>query len=214
MSERVSTYEGDKLKITYDRGLCIHASECGRASNDLFNVKNEPWCSPNSVPADVAVDVVERCPTGALTYERLDGGPVEATPDKNTVMVVPNGPLYVRGQLEVEGMNGQGIPTRVALCRCGASSNKPFCDNSHKTSGFKDAGPVGERGEPLEARDGLLQIKSAPNGPLLLSGNVAIHAASGREAWTGTKTALCRCGQSGNKPFCDGSHKAAGFAAE
>jgi CDGSH-type Zn-finger protein len=47
-----------------------------------------------------------------------------------------------------------------------------------------------------------------------VSGNLSLVAASGRVAWTGTKAALCRCGQSQNKPFCDGSHKAAGFVAD
>jgi CDGSH-type Zn-finger protein len=57
-------------------------------------------------------------------------------------------------------------------------------------------------------------VSPAPNGPLLLSGNFTIAAASGRRAWRGTKAALCRCGHSNNKPFCDGSHKRVGFQAE
>lgn len=55
---------------------------------------------------------------------------------------------------------------------------------------------------------------TAPNGPLLLSGNVTLVTAAGRVAWQGSKCALCRCGHSKNKPFCDGAHKAAGFVSE
>ncbi|MGD9410185.1 MAG: CDGSH iron-sulfur domain-containing protein, partial [Thiohalocapsa sp.] len=53
--------------------------------------------------------------------------------------------------------------------------------------------------------------KRIPNGPLMLEGNLSIRAASGRVAWQGEKAFLCRCGASKNKPFCDGSHKDAGF---
>jgi len=214
MAEVVSEYQGKRLRITYDRSLCIHAAECGRANNDLFNVRNEPWCSPDAVSVDAAVDVVERCPSGALHYARTDGGAGERAPEVNYAMVVPNGPLYVRGELRIEGDQPGGTGVRAALCRCGASKNKPYCDNSHKKAGFKDPGPVGDRGETLDELLGLLQIKLASDGPLLVSGNLTIRAASGRDAWSGTKTALCRCGQSNNKPFCDGSHKAAGFSSK
>ena len=59
-----------------------------------------------------------------------------------------------------------------------------------------------------------LGVKRAKNGPLLLSGNFSIMAASGRVAWRGNKAALCRCGHSENKPFCDGAHAKKGFAAD
>ena len=43
---------------------------------------------------------------------------------------------------------------------------------------------------------------------------LTVLSSSGREAWRGTRAALCRCGESANKPFCDGSHKAAGFTSD
>ncbi|MEX1365697.1 MAG: CDGSH iron-sulfur domain-containing protein [Nannocystaceae bacterium] len=213
MSSR-TTYEGAKIRVVYDAKLCIHAAECGRSAGAMFEGGRDPWCDPDQVSADEAAEIVVRCPTGALTFERKDGGPAESAADDNTVMVSPNGPLYIRGELSVDGAGDQGVPTRVALCRCGASKNKPFCDNSHIAAGFSDLGPVGSRGKALDARGGTLEIKSAPNGPLLLSGNVTIRAGSGRDAWEGTKCALCRCGASKNKPFCDGSHVAAGFTSD
>ena len=69
---------------------------------------------------------------------------------------------------------------RAALCRCGESKNKPFCDNSHEASGFDDRGAVGETGDGSDAVGGKLQVRRAPNGPLLLAGNFSIIAASGR----------------------------------
>jgi CDGSH-type Zn-finger protein len=145
-----------------------------------------------------------------------DGEAAETAPDANTVMVSNNGPLCVSGELEVDGAaeDMPGVRSRAALCRCGDSKNKPFCDNTHEDSGFKDHGAVGETGSGFDAPGGKLAIKRAPDGPLLLNGNFAILSGSGRVSWRGTKAALCRCGQSKNKPFCDGAHKAAGFKAD
>ena len=127
-----------------------------------------------------------------------------------------NGPLFVRGELEIEGVSEdmEGVRFRAALCRCGLSENKPFCDNSHENGGFKAYGAVGESGDGLESTGGPLKVTQVPHGPLLLNGNFTIRASSGRLAWSGTRAALCRCGHSDNKPFCDGSHKKAGFKAE
>ena len=68
-----------------------------------------------------------------------------------------------------------------------------------------------ETGEAPGSTGGPLEVKRAPNGPLLLSGNFEIVSAGGQVTWSGTKAALCRCGASKNKPFCDGAHKEAGF---
>ena len=217
MSEKnIVDYPGAAADVHWDGRLCIHISECGRAKNDLFVAGRQPWCQPDLVsPAEVA-DVVSRCPSGALTYDRKDGGPEESAESENVVTVMYNGPLYVRGDLEVDGAASDmsGVRYRAALCRCGQSKNKPFCDNSHEAAGFKDYGAVGDPGDGFDAPGGPLKVGKAPNGPLLLNGNFTIVAASGRKAWKGTKAALCRCGQSKNKPFCDGGHKDAGFEAE
>ena len=59
-----------------------------------------------------------------------------------------------------------------------------------------------------------MSVQPVKDGPLIFNGNFAILSSSGREAWRGTRAALCRCGESANKPFCDGSHKAAGFTSD
>ena len=107
-----------------------------------------------------------------------------------------------------------GVRFRAALCRCGDSANKPFCDNTHEKTAFRDRGALGDSGLGCPSPGGPLEIRRAPNGPLLVSGNLVIVSSSGREGWHGTKTALCRCGASQNKPFCDGAHAQAGFQAD
>ena len=156
--------------------------------------------------------LVKRCPTGALNYEFRDGSRAKRKA-KNTIHVAYNGPLYVHGDLAIEGSpdNVPGLAFRAALCRCGQSNNKPFCDNSHEDVGFKDYGAVGDRGSDLEESGGTLNVSPRPDGPLLVKGNVTITSGSGRIGWQGKQVALCRCGASANKPFCDGQHAKIGF---
>jgi CDGSH-type Zn-finger protein/uncharacterized Fe-S cluster protein YjdI len=208
-------YPGKDVDVTWDQRLCIHIGECGRAKGDLFVAGREPWCSPDDASVAEVADVCERCPSGALVYEVKDGSVAEKPASLNTVNVTYHGPLFVRGDLAIEGAPADmaGTRFRAALCRCGQSNNKPFCDNSHEAAGFKDYGAVGEAG-PGSARDGgPLVIRAVKNGPLHLKGSFSIVAGSGLTRWRGTEAYLCRCGASKNKPFCDGSHTAAGFEA-
>jgi CDGSH-type Zn-finger protein len=158
------------------------------------------------------VTIVERCPSGALHYTRKDGA-AEQPDAANTVTVRANGPLYVRGDVTLRTDAGELrlTDTRMALCRCGQSKNKPFCDNSHREAGFSDAGAVKEKAVEGFAPGGPLTITATPNGSLQVEGAVEVIGAGGVEQAQATKTWLCRCGGSANKPFCDGTHKRNGF---
>jgi CDGSH-type Zn-finger protein len=108
-----------------------------------------------------------------------------------------------------------GSSVRATLCRCGASSNKPYCDGSHAEAGFVATGePPVKESEPLAARDGPVEVLPLPNGPLKLAGNIEVVSGTGKTLNRATQVFLCRCGASKSKPYCDGSHKAAGFVAE
>src|SRR6185503_6640386 len=98
-----------------------------------------PWVEVDAADADDIAATVLTCPTGALHYRRLDGGAQEEPEDEVTIEPRPNGPLFVRGGVRVRDGEGNVISedTRVALCRCGASENKPFCDGSHRRIGFE-----------------------------------------------------------------------------
>ena len=214
--DEITKYSGDSAEVSWHRGLCIHIGECGRAEGDLFVGGRQPWCQPDDASNDEVKDVVMRCPTGALSVTFADGSNPEMASPENTVNVAYNGPLFVRGQLNIDGApaNAPGLNFRTALCRCGQSKNKPFCDNSHDSAGFRDYGAVGETGKLSTETGGPLAIKAVKDGPLLFKGNVTISGASGRSSWSGKQVALCRCGASGNKPFCDGSHKQVGFTSD
>ena len=216
MSEKnVYDFPGETIDVHWDRRLCIHIGECGQSEGELFVAGRDPWCLPDKASAAEVAEVCERCPSGALSYTNRSGD-AEQAGQTNRVQVSYNGPLYVSGELAIEGAPDDmpGVRYRAALCRCGQSRNKPFCDNSHLKAGFEDYGAIGEKGTGFDAPKGVLQITPLKDGPLVLSGGVTLTSASGRPAWRGDKVALCRCGASNNKPFCDGSHKAAGFRSD
>jgi CDGSH-type Zn-finger protein len=62
-----------------------------------------------------------------------------STMEKTKITVMPDGPLMVEGELTVNKMSGENIKDgeKLFLCRCGHSSNKPFCDGAHKKVEFK-----------------------------------------------------------------------------
>lgn len=207
-------YETERIAVTYDPALCIHAEACVRGLRSVFDPGRRRWVDPSAEPPARIAEVVMRCPTGALRFERVDGGPEEPVPVRNTVTVQPDGPLHVRGDLEIETPEGVVRSTRAALCRCGASRNRPFCDGSHREAGFRhDGGFV--LGKPIEPpateADGPLRVRPSRRGPLLLDGILEIRSAD-LGTWARIQhPALCRCGHSGRKPFCDGTHHDVGF---
>ncbi len=214
--QKKTSYSGSKTQIQWDGMLCIHYGECGRASGELFIGGRQPWCQPDLSTDEEIQEVLLRCPSGALTAKFSDNSGIEPDEDENLASVTQNGPLYFSGTLNFEGARDHlaGTRFRAALCRCGASKNKPFCDNSHIEAGFTDSGAVGESGMGHSEEAGELTIKPLVNGPLLVNGNLTLYASSGRQAWKGEKIAFCRCGESKNKPFCDGSHRESGFLSE
>lgn len=204
---------GKAAVIHFDGALCIHARHCVLSRPDVFvpNVKGE-WIHPDAALPEEVADLAMHCPSGAIRYERLDGGPQERPPLVNTVRVRENGPLAIHADVTVNGVESG---YRVTLCRCGASKNKPFCDGSHGPAAFAATGePPSVEAATLQRRDGPLNIQTTANGPLHVSGNLELVSGTGRMLNKTSEVWLCRCGQSKNKPYCDGSHTAGGFVAE
>jgi uncharacterized Fe-S cluster protein YjdI len=139
MEVRGKRYPAPAIDVYYEPRTCIHAAECVRGLPNVFNKDARPWIQPEHASPDDLARVIERCPTGALHYVRKDGGAPEAVPATDTISLVFGGPLYVRGdvtlQLPVDTVVRKD--TRMALCRCGHSQNKPFCDNSHLAAHFE-----------------------------------------------------------------------------
>ena len=133
-------YESATIAVTYDPRKCIHAARCVKGSPGVFKPGERPWIRPENADADSLARIVAECPTGSLRYERLDGGPAEAIPTEIAITVQKDGPMYVRGPVPVfdaAGNRWEDAGHRYALCRCGGSGNKPYCDNTHLTMGFE-----------------------------------------------------------------------------
>ncbi|MDQ0474705.1 CDGSH iron-sulfur domain-containing protein [Labrys wisconsinensis] len=205
----VEIVRGRDAVVHFDGHLCIHSRGCVLDRPDVFvpNVKGA-WIHPDAAAVEDLERLAHNCPSGAIRIERLDGGPEETAPLVNTARIRENGPLAVNAALVV----GEHQATRATLCRCGASANKPYCDGSHSAAGFTATGePATQASEPLAARNGPLTVTPLTNGPLRVVGNLEVVSGTGRTVNRVTETYLCRCGHSGNKPYCDGSHKRAGF---
>ena len=204
---------GSSLTILYSNERCIHARHCVLEQPAAFKA-NVPgkWIDPDAVSVEGLLTLAHMCPSGAIRYSRHDGGQEEQSPPINLIQVRENGPLGFRAELYIDGTS---IGYRATLCRCGASQHKPFCDNSHLAVDFRATGePSKLDSQPLNARNGRLEVAPQPNGPLLVEGNVELCSGTGRTFERNTSVRLCRCGSSENKPFCDGSHAKVGFQAE
>jgi uncharacterized Fe-S cluster protein YjdI/CDGSH-type Zn-finger protein len=134
-------YSGRDIEVSFDLDICIHIGEFLRGQAQVFQLNRRPWVLPDSAGADEVSEVVRRCPSGALLYKRLDGGPQEEPDGSTTITPMRDGPLLVTGKIEVRREDGTvEILPRATLCRCGESQHKPFCDNQHLAVGFRAPG--------------------------------------------------------------------------
>ena len=213
MSGKVQEYRGEKIVVRFDADKCVHSRHCVLGRPEVFQANvTGAWIKPDNVGVAEVVMTAMACPSGAITYERIDGGPQEAPPPVNLIRVRENGPLAIHADIRI----GDAVALqRATLCRCGASKNKPYCDGSHNAAGFLATGePPVQASEPLAVRNGMLVVKPIKDGPLKITGNLELVSGAGRTLNRVRETWLCRCGESKNKPYCDGTHKKTGFKAD
>ncbi len=210
---RIHRYAGRHVVVEFELARCIHTGDCTRALPAVFDPRRQgPWVHPDGAAKEDIVRVCAACPTGALrARDSASGALLHECPPRNEVRVMANGPLYVCGAMTV---NGAPEPVfRAAFCRCGRSSNMPWCDASHR-QGFQDAGRVILAGsfERLAApATGVLDIRFRPGGSLKIKGPfLLVDGDSQARGWFG-RASFCRCGASRLKPFCDNSHRTLDF---
>jgi CDGSH-type Zn-finger protein/uncharacterized Fe-S cluster protein YjdI len=209
---KVDSARGARIEVRFDHARCIHSRHCVLDEPTVF-IANKPgeWIYPDAVPVERIAQVAHNCPSGAITYRRLDDGADEAPPQVNVIRIRENGPLGVHAALSIGGRS----ELRATLCRCGLSNNKPYCDSSHVAGGFSASGePPTRNRNALVSRGGELQVTPLRNGPLDVHGNLEICCGTGRIVDRVTTARLCRCGRSSEKPFCDGTHAVTGFEAD
>lgn len=134
-------YPGKEITVHDNRKICSHAAECVNNLSSVFKLGSRPWINPDASKMNDIIDVVRRCPSGALSYS-IDGVEYRDPEEQRNpiVTVLKNGPYHITGGIELIGENiqfGEGASKEhYTLCRCGASENKPFCDGAHKSSKF------------------------------------------------------------------------------
>jgi CDGSH-type Zn-finger protein len=138
--DKATRYEGREVTIVNNPLLCSVAEYCHRELESVFNMHNDPWINPDGGTLENIKAVIEKCPSGALSYS-INGQPQPVSDCDATVTIEKNGPLRITGGIELKDVNwGQGASQEhYTLCRCGASRNKPFCDGSHLAINFDDS---------------------------------------------------------------------------
>jgi CDGSH-type Zn-finger protein len=135
--QRARTYQARGITVRDDRSICEHAGFCGNRMSNVWKMVED---TSDSVVRAQIMSMIERCPSGALTY-RIEGEDRDVEPGFGIgVAVTSDGPYFVSGGLPVTRADGQPLESRnrMTLCRCGQSSTKPLCDGSHKEIGFRD----------------------------------------------------------------------------
>ncbi|PSL48379.1 CDGSH-type Zn-finger protein [Chitinophaga niastensis] len=140
--EAADIMEGPDMLLTDVQGLCAFARFCD-PNGQVWNMVNDT--DDPAVHAQF-IKQVGACPSGRLVaWDKATKTPIE--PElKPAIGIIEDpskgvsGPLWLQGGIEITGADGvpYEVRNRVTLCRCGASANKPFCDGSHASIGFKD----------------------------------------------------------------------------
>lgn len=213
---------GRELVVRFEASKCIHRAHCVRSLPKVFvPADGAGWIHLEGADEARVAEVIEGCPTGALTYAWQDGRS-EAPAVRGTVRLAEDGPLELRGALTIQkraGGDERDARLRATLCRCGASARKPYCDGAHTKVGFRAEGdpPVRDH-EPLAppSSEGAEEVRVGlrSRGPLKIEGPLRVLGASGGTLFEGREVFLCRCGASGSKPYCDGSHNRVGWRDE
>jgi len=135
------SYIGQKITIHDNRSICSHAALCVESLSSVFKLGHRPWINPDNASTKEIIETIKKCPSGALSYS-IDGVEYNEIEKRAPMITVSkDGPYLITGGVELLGEKqiAEGASKEhYALCRCGASNNKPFCDGSHNKINFKD----------------------------------------------------------------------------
>ena len=137
-ADRARVIHGRGIVVSDDKPLCTHAGFCANRTTDVWEMVRH---SGDPEVRERMLRMVELCPSGRLASAapaHEDGSREPA--GEPSVLLERDGPIWVRGSVPIRAADGTTweIRDRVTLCRCGASRNKPFCDDTHNEIGFRD----------------------------------------------------------------------------
>lgn len=157
MDKNDRDYSNDEITVHWRPDKCVHATICYVRLRKVFDPGRRPWIRLDKGTTEEIINIVDQCPTDALTYTRIkdpDINPKKETEEKEkeivtktaeeppatSIQIIRNGPALVSGNFTLTDIYGLKIEkaNNIALCRCGKSSSLPFCDGTHNKIGFKE----------------------------------------------------------------------------
>jgi CDGSH-type Zn-finger protein len=138
--DRTESFAGKEITIHDNRAVCSHIGHCILKLPEVFRKGEKPWIDPNAADPEDIAEVIRTCPSGALSYSTKNTLHKDY-PHEPELFMVKNGPYHAIGGIELEDEEADSKPETMdhyALCRCGKSKNKPFCDGTHIDTEFKD----------------------------------------------------------------------------
>jgi uncharacterized Fe-S cluster protein YjdI len=139
MKDITKKYTNGEVTIVWKPNQCMHSRLCFTELGEVFDPQRRPWIMPEGSTTEKIIDQVKKCPSGALSYYLNSQTSEDVNVEAETIIETTlNGPLLVYGNVTIKDSNGNLTKKNkvTAFCRCGGSSNKPFCDGSHKKNGF------------------------------------------------------------------------------
>ena len=157
-------YTNGEITVYWKPGACVHASYCYRELIEVFDPGRRPWVDMSGSTTERIIEVVNMCPTEALSWKWNDDdknkeisidqtnhivfrrpelmeptGSVEEV-NRVSVKVMPDGPIVLKGDFTFiyNGTTKKIKEGILSICRCGASDHMPFCDGVHRKIGYED----------------------------------------------------------------------------
>ncbi|MFH0759052.1 MAG: (4Fe-4S)-binding protein [Bacteroidota bacterium] len=157
-------YTNGEITVFWIPSKCIHATTCFRELIEVFNPGRRPWVNMQGAPTRRISEVVNKCPTQAivwkynkdLTEEEKLANRRQAREEENpetltgtegkkrvkpvSVRIMKDGPIVVEGGFKIIGANDEILKSTLmtSFCRCGNSKSMPYCDGTHRKTGFTD----------------------------------------------------------------------------
>ncbi len=146
--ETVKEYGNGEITVFWKAELCIHSANCLIGLPEVFNTRKRPWINVHASESKEIMKIVDTCPSRALTYLKstkfVTSKPRKSPKMKSKfarVQILKDGPALITGNFIIRDAKKKKIKVDnevAAICRCGASKKKPFCDGTHLAAGFKD----------------------------------------------------------------------------
>ncbi len=139
--EKAKEYSNGEVTVFWRPELCIHSANCLMGLPGVFNTRKRPWINVIGGSTKEIIETVDTCPSRALLYLKNAKYKTLRVKKKSKktvkfarVQLIKDGPYMISGNYIIRDANKKKLKVEteiVALCSCGASKNKPFCDATH-----------------------------------------------------------------------------------